>query len=222
MLNYLYDIFYQKFKEPVKSWDYFIEFLMGDHNPAFIPQFTHRFEWLINESKLIQAINDTYNPKLLKQHYYDHLGEMYLENVVSKNEAYKKSQFLTPESVAETMAQISIKNKNEYLSIIDPAAGTGRLLMAAYKYAPNSLLFGVDVDIRCVRIGLTNFAIHNIPGYFLNADSLKHEIDISNKVGLHNWQFSNKWHSCMDQLKPSLPKTKSQLQLFSGNGKNKK
>ena len=88
------------------------------------------------------------------------------------------------------------------MNILDPAVGSGRLLMAAYKRAPHARLFGVDIDLRLVRIAFANFTIHKIPGYLLHADSLCHEIDIATEDGRNNWQHANRWYSCMDKLTP--------------------
>lgn len=77
--------------------------------------------------------------------------------------------------------------------------------MAAHKTAPNALFFGVDVDLRALRIAFINFAIHGISGYLLHADSLAHDTDISTDDGIYNWHFANRWDSCMNKLK----KTKS-------------
>ena len=202
MLEDMYDLISKKHNDPIKAWDSFIEFLAVDNCPPIFNQLDHKFEWLFEDKELADEIIKTYDVDLLKSDYYDHLGEMYLEKIVSKNEASRKGQFLTPMNVADAMADMTIEKTENSIKILDPAVGTGRLLMAAHKKAPNGLLFGVDIDLRALRVAFTNFAIHNISGYLLNADSLYHEIDISKVEGAQNWKYANRWYSCMDKLKP--------------------
>ena len=201
MLEDMYSLLNNKYSDSVKAWDSLIEFLAVDNCGSLIYQLDHKFEWLFEDSELSRTLMKTYDPELLRSDYYDHLGEMYLEKIIGKKESERKGLYLTPMNVAESMAAMTIKETDKALNILDPAVGTGRLLMAAHKRAPNGLVFGVDIDLRALRIAFTNFAIHGISGYLLHADSLRHEIDISIKDGRSNWQFANKWYSSMDQLK---------------------
>jgi type I restriction-modification system DNA methylase subunit len=102
------------------------------------------------------------------------------------------------------------------INVLDPCVGTGRLLMSAYKVNPNSNLFGVDIDLDALRIAHVNFLVHDVKNfYLLHADSLRHEIDFSKPEGNHNWQFANRWNSCMSKLKPIgiYEEEKRQLEL---------
>ncbi len=200
MLESMYDLLTGKFHYSVKSWDNFVEFLAVDNCGSLFLQLDHKFEWLFEDSKLANSLMQTYDPELLRSDYYDHLGEMYLEKLVGTRQAQERGQFLTPMNVADSMAAMTIGQTDKPVRVLDPCVGTGRLLMAAHKQAPNALLFGVDVDLRALRIAFTNFAIHGISGYLLHADSLLHDTDISTDVGRHNWEFANRWYSCMDQL----------------------
>lgn len=204
MLEKMYFLFIDKFQDPIESWDRLVEFLAVDNCGPLLHQLNHKFEWFFQDSKLSDAVINLYDPELLKSDYHDHLGDMYLEKIVSQERAKRKGMFLTPMNLADTLTQMTIQKTNKPLNILDPAVGSGRLLMAAYKTAPDSMFFGVDIDLRALRIAFTNFAIHNISGYFLHADSLYHNIDISTENGIHNWKYANNWYSCMDKLKPSI------------------
>jgi len=205
MLERMYDLLTEKFNDPVKAWDNFIEFLAVDNYGSLIYQLDHMFEWLFEDSRLADRLMKTYDPEKLRSDYYDHLGEMYLEKLVGTRQAQERGQFLTPMNVAESMAAMTIGQTDKPVRVLDPCVGTGILLMAAHKTAPNALFFGVDVDLRALRIAFTNFAIHGISGYLLHADSLAYDTDISTEEGRYNWQFANRWDSCMNKLK----KTKS-------------
>lgn len=207
MLDGMYDLITVKFRDPVKAWDHFIDFLATDNCGSLLFQMDHKFEWLFEDSRLVDRLMKTYDPEKLRSDYYDHLGEMYLDKVVGPSQVQRQGLFLTPMNVAESMAAMTIGETKDKVNVLDPCVGTGRLLMAAHKQAPNASLFGVDVDLRALRIAFTNFAIHGISGYLLHADSLYHETDISTEEGKYNWQFSNKWYSHMEDLKPMVPRS---------------
>ncbi len=203
MLENMYELFIGKFNDSSESWDRFIEYIATDNYPPLFCMLNHKFEWLTKDKSLCDSITRIYDGKLLQSDFYDHLGEMYLEKIISKTEAKRRGAFHTPKNVADLMASITVPETDKRLNILDPAVGSGRLLMAAYKKAPNSVFWGVDIDLRALRIAYTNFAIHQIKGYLLHANSLAHEIDISKKEGRENWRYSNLWYSNIEKLKPS-------------------
>lgn len=172
-----------------------------DHNPYLLKQLDHRFEWFFEDKTFAEKIMKTYDPKILKTDRYDYLGDLYVENQSRLSQCYK-GQFLTPQNVVDMIAQMTLGEKTDKeRNVLDPAVGTGRFLIAANPYAPNANLFGVDIDLRALRVAMTSCAIHHIPAYFLHADSLRHEIDLSKENGRYNWQFANAWHSCWEKLK---------------------
>lgn len=202
MLENMYSLFVEKYSDPVKSWDSMIEFIAIDNCASLIWQLNNKFKWLYENSKLVERIMKIYDYKLLKSDYYDHLGDMYLDKIISKKEAEGKGLFLTPVNEAASLAQMTIPKTDKPIKVLDPAVGTGRLLMEAYKTAPNSIVFGADIDLRALRIAYTNFAIHNIKGYLLHADNRKHELDISTENGKYHWRFANNWYSRINELEP--------------------
>ena len=207
MLDKMYDVLNEKFHDPVKSWDKLLEFLVADNCGSQIYKLNNRFEWLIQDSKLVDSVNNLYDSELLKSDYYDHLGEMYLEKIVTKYETRRQGIILTPINLAESLAESVVKRTEMPMTILDPNVGTGRILMAAHKIAPNAILFGVNKDLDLLRIALANLSIHNIPGYLLHADSHIHNINLATEAGRDNWQYANMWSSCMDKLKPAETKT---------------
>ncbi|MFA5032767.1 MAG: N-6 DNA methylase [bacterium] len=208
MYETMYEILTRRFRDYDKAWDCLIEFLAVDNCPAVLGQLEHKLEWLFNDKDLSGKLMAVYKPEIIKSDIHDHLGDMYIENQ-SRSGKLGKGQFLTPDSVVEFMCQSTIgeaKETGRPLNVLDPCVGTGRFLIGAYKYAPDANLFGVDIDLRALRIAFTNCAIHGIRAYFLHADSLVHEIDISKPDGIANWQYANKWYSCWDKLKGMVGK----------------
>jgi len=235
MYETMYEILTRRFRDYDKAWDCLIEFLAVDNCPAVLGQLEHKLDWLFNDKDLSGKLMAVYSPEVIKSDMHDYLGDMYIENQ-SRSGKLGKGQFLTPDSVVEFMCQSTVgeakksaESENRPINVLDPCVGTGRFLIGAHKYAPDANLFGVDIDLRALRIAFTNCAIHGIRAYFLHADSLAHEIDISKPDGIANWQYANKWYSCWDKLKGmggkesliqleepvgALTETTSQINLF--------
>lgn len=219
MLKDVYSQIDRKFNNSLESWDRFIELLAVDRYAPIMYQLDHKFEWLFENPGLAKSLRASYDINLLISDFYDHLGEMYLEMIDSNKEMDKKGLYSTPSTVAKPMAAMTIKNTNKPIKILDPAVGTGRLLMAAYKQAPNAVFFGVDSEIRLLRIAYTNFLIHDIKGYLLHANRLEHEIDISTEAGKYNWQYANEWNSHITELKlleAKESRKNDQITMFNG------
>lgn len=221
MLEGMYDIINEEFNDPVKTWDNLIDFIATDYYGALLIQLNHKFEWYFNNNKLADSIIKIYDPDLLKTEYYDHLGEMYLEKIVSKRKIGRNSSNLVSDKITDVLVESLISKTDQKIRIFDPNVGNGRLLMAAHKQAPNAVFYGVDTDQRLIRIAFTNFAIHGITAYLLNANRMRHETDISKENGRYNWQYANRWYSCMDKLKP-LTYQKSQNKPSTLSSDNKR
>jgi len=84
-------------------------------------------------------LNKLYRENLLrlKEDYYDHLGEIYLENVVSKADINNYGLHLTPIEIVEFITRSAVlenpKQPERPLYILDPSVGSGRFLLESYK-----------------------------------------------------------------------------------------
>jgi hypothetical protein len=103
--------------------------------------------------------------------------------------------------IKDLLKTVEFKPVYDEFNILDPFVGSGRFLLKADKYAPNSCLFGVDLDIMMIRTAFTNAVIYNIPMLLLNANSLLHNTDLSSEDGRYNWRFANRWDSHIRELK---------------------
>ena len=200
MLETLYEILKGRFPDSMTAWDHLMEFLILDHRPLCFIDLNNSIEWLFKDSTLTDELMKVYNSELLRTDYHDHLGEMY-KKLISSQQVRELGQYLPSMRDAQNVAEKIIGQTDEKRTVLDPETKTGRRLMAAHKLAPNAILFGVDNDLRLLRIALINCAIHDIPSFLLHADTNKHNINIATDDGKYNWQYANKWHSCMDKLK---------------------
>lgn len=190
------------------AYTHLLEFIVGNVNPHYIPQFDSKLEWYFNNTKLAEPLNKLYTNNLLqlRADFHDHVGELYLENVVSREDVKKQGLVLTPPAIVKFMTKAAIDNipkeDERPLNILDPCVGSGRFLLEAYKVAPKANLFGVDINLDLVRACVTNLELRNIKKhYILHANSLLHEIAITNDNGIYNWNFSNSWQSHIAELK---------------------
>ena len=92
----------------------------------------------------------------------DVLGDYYEQHLAKKN----ISQFFTPWPICEFMAKCTIEEtetKEGPLRILEPACGSGRLLLASAKEAgPHNEFYGIDVDHVCVKMTTLNLFLNGV------------------------------------------------------------
>lgn len=114
----------------------------------------------------------------------DLLGDLF-ESSISYGE---KGQFLTPESVSQLLAYLTIdaegkREDRKTQTINDPCCGTGRMLLKAGEINPNIELVGQDIDARCVRITALNLGLRGKYGYVICGNSLTLESKFAYRIG---------------------------------------
>lgn len=122
----------------------------------------------------------------------DLLGDLF-EGSISYGE---KGQFLTPESVSQLLANLTIDaegNTDEKKTQIvnDPCCGTGRMLLKAGEINPSAELVGQDIDARCVRITALNIGLRGKYGYVICGNSLTLESKFAYRIGSFYHESSN-------------------------------
>jgi type I restriction-modification system DNA methylase subunit len=92
--------------------------------------------------------------------FKDALGEFYQQRL-SRG---KHGQFFTPEHVCDFMAAITITDKDKGKNMLDPAAGSGRMLLAAAKISRHNNFFACEIDERLVKVTAINFCLNSLQG----------------------------------------------------------
>ena len=165
---------------------------------------------------------------LLNCNVHDFLGRAFEELGLQSR---RRGQFFTPENVSDFMAQMMIsrppENLTRPLTILDPACGSGRLLLAAFRRLGNrAIYFGCDIDLLAYRICLLNMRIFRVPSLILCGDSLR--IDLS--PNSPNWRFANRWdppnwddyvkigraRKASEEQKRVIKATRAQAEMFGG------
>lgn len=138
-------------------------------------------EELKNFSYLLGALILDYDRKAdTAGAWYDGLGDFFMDNN-NKFGQDARGQFFTPEEVCSMMAQLSYENDSkEERQILDPAAGSGRTLLAFDRLKVNhrfeNFYVAADIDSRCVKMCTLNFCLYGLKGAIIHMDSLKMEI----------------------------------------------
>jgi len=102
----------------------------------------------------------------------DGLGDFFQEHN-GKFGRDARGQFFTPTHLCDLMAQINSPCNG---NINDPAAGSGRCLIAADRLDPNNrfnnFYTAQDVDRRCVKMCAINMVLYGMKGVVLHMDSI--------------------------------------------------
>jgi len=97
----------------------------------------------------------------------DCLGEFFQRHLTRG----KHGQFFTPEHVADFMAAI-INPEESNKRILDPACGSGRMLLSVAKINRNNYFFGCDIDSTCCKMAAINLCLNGMMGEIAWMDSL--------------------------------------------------
>lgn len=95
----------------------------------------------------------------------DVLGDFFEQHISNG----RNGQFFTPYPICEFMAsvthtdQVSDTENKEPLKILDPACGSGRMLLASYRInGPGNEYYGIDIDRTCVKMTALNLFLNGI------------------------------------------------------------
>jgi type I restriction-modification system DNA methylase subunit len=96
---------------------------------------------------------------------YDVLGEFYEQNLARRG----ASQFFTPWPICMFMSKCATekaqenKNGDRLLRILDPACGSGRMLLAAQKCnGQQHEYYGIDIDHTCIKMTALNLFLSGL------------------------------------------------------------
>lgn len=106
--------------------------------------------------------------------WYDALGTLY-EEISSRQKSSMMGQFFTPPSLCDMTAQMLTPTEREEhtITVNDPSAGSGRMLLAFNAIYPGAYHIAQDLDPICTKMSAINMAMHGIKGQAVNGDTLQ-------------------------------------------------
>ncbi len=110
---------------------------------------------------------------VLDNPYFDILGEYFMQEITKG----QNGQYFTPEDICEFMALLQFAKKETVQGqrVLDPACGSGRMLLAFARHKPDNYFYGADNTITCARMAALNFFLNGLRGEVAWMDSLKME-----------------------------------------------
>lgn len=116
----------------------------------------------------------------LSEGFEDPLGELY-QQVISKGH---HGQFFTPEPVTSALAAVMATDElHAGQTVIDPACGSGRMLLAAAKRNRHLCFLGADIDLFCCKMSLVNMLLNSLTGEIAHMDTLSNKFHSGYKTG---------------------------------------
>ena len=114
-------------------------------------------------SKLFSVLVEEMEERTGSTTHNDVLGEYYETHMAKKG----KSQFFTPWPICQFMAKSSVeeadRDEGRPLRILEPACGSGRMLLAIAKEAgPRNEFYGIDIDQACVKMTALNLFLNGV------------------------------------------------------------
>lgn len=104
--------------------------------------------------------------------YFDAFGSLYMA-LTSKRGKQQSGQFFTPTHISDLCHKIVMGKEQKINTICDPAAGSGRMLIASRVENPRSYLVAWDIDYTCCLMCVCNFIMNSCVGEVVCIDTLQ-------------------------------------------------
>ncbi|MGM0622154.1 MAG: N-6 DNA methylase [Bacteroidota bacterium] len=102
--------------------------------------------------------------------FIDVLGEFYMNHISHGH----NGQFFSPENVCDLMANITHNGKFRE-RMLDPACGSGRMLMSFAKINRFATFYGADNDVNCAKMAVINLCLNSMFGEIAWMNSLTNQ-----------------------------------------------
>jgi len=117
--------------------------------------------------------------------WFDFFGSVYETIIINKGKQSGLGQFFTPPEVVDLMVRINTIENQENKTIYDPAAGSGRMLIASHVYSPKNFVYAADVDLICCKMCVLNMFLHGCRGEVVHMDSLSGDFFYAWFIDIH-------------------------------------
>lgn len=156
----------------------------------------------------------------------DLLGEFFQQEITKG----RNGQFFTPFHITDMMTQMAKGEETKSMNVLDPACGSGRMLLAFGKQSviPHCY-YGADIDPLCAKMTTINLFLNGLMGEVICADALFPDkfsfgytisffplgiFKIEKKDNSVIWQMNQTAFSDLKREKPVVDNKSLQLRLF--------
>lgn len=143
---------------PFKKWDN-------------VEQQNQALEAYKNHPKATQLVNLLELIGEASEGFRDPLGELYQQAISSGH----NGQYFTHEALCDMMSIISADALQDGQKVLDPACGSGRMLLSAAKRNRFAIFYGADLDNNCCKMALINMLLNSLTGEIAHINSLSNE-----------------------------------------------
>lgn len=142
-----------------------------------------------NFAKLFAELIKLYSKVDKDFDWIDPLGDYY-EALSSEYKKKNFGQFFTPKSLCDLMAAVTVEPEDYGNTILEPACGSGRLILAANKICRGNYFVAKDLDHICVKICCINMAFHGVKGEVLHTNALSDQEPFNVYLINYDWYKS--------------------------------
>lgn len=111
--------------------------------------------------KLLGSLFIIYEKNKMENKWCDPLGTYY-ELLSGRFKKSNFGQFFTPEALCDMIAQMMIPEDTFGKNILEPACGSGRIILASNHRSKGNHYTAVDLDAVCVKMTCINLAFHGV------------------------------------------------------------
>jgi len=155
--------------------DYFLEFFNFEGKDENVEKIFQRFRIKELPDIFRQLFEEVHHlVKDRKDRVTDPLGDFYEQRLANA----RLGQFFTPNGLCEALAQaVGLSDKPEEFGkiVVDPACGSGRILLHAAQISKNYLFFAGDVSPICYKMTTLNFLINALVGEISHLNFITNE-----------------------------------------------
>lgn len=169
---------YTNGKEDKQVLNDLLSYIIGSFNPENVPDKNWRYTKEQNHDFHLMMVDylRVMDEQLMHNQWFDAWGDLFME--LTPSGGYR-GQFFTPVHLCDLMAEATIDTSTEptmkcgafgrRVTISDPAAGSGRNLLAAHVRFVNDnkrkpYLVAEDLDLMCCKMSAVNMLVHGCFG----------------------------------------------------------